>query len=137
MAVNRRTDRFAAWVGNTLIPVYHRKLGHRIHQKKDDDILGPRYFYNDGLFVAIGNIACTVLSSIIPSTSIVILYYIQNMLVRLLVIVALSALFSLTMSFAAQGHRYEVFAATTAFAAVQVVFVGGANFVVATPPQPA
>ncbi|OAL39793.1 hypothetical protein AYO20_00705 [Fonsecaea nubica] len=137
MAVNKRRDRFAAWVGNTIMPLYHSKIGHRIHPRIDDGSIGPRYWYDDGHFAAVGNVICTVLSSVIPSISIVALYYIQNMLARLLVIIALSTLFSLIMSFVAQGRRYEVFAATTAFAAVQVVFVGGVNFVVGTQPQPA
>ncbi|KIW81389.1 hypothetical protein Z517_04414 [Fonsecaea pedrosoi CBS 271.37] len=137
MTVNKRRDRFAAWVSNTIMPIYHSKIGHRIHPRIDDGSIGPRYWYDDGHFAAVGNVICTVLSSVIPSISIVALYYIQNILARLLVIIALCTLFSLIMSFVAQGRRYEVFAATTAFAAVQVVFVGGVNFVVGTQPQPA
>jgi len=35
--------------------------------------------------------------------------------------------FSVIMTFIVQGRRVVVFAATTAFAAVQVVFLGGQN----------
>jgi len=137
MAINKRSDRFAAWVANTLIPMYHNLLGHRIHGKIDDPSLGPRYWYDDGQFAILGNVICILLSSIIPSSSIVILFYLQSMRARLLLIIALSTLFSLTMSFVAQGRRYEVFAATAAFAAVLVVFVGGMTFVVGSQQQPA
>ena len=132
MAVNKRDDRFAAWMANTIVPVYHRRLGHRIHERLDDAVLGPRYWYDDQRLAVVGNVICTVLSSAIPSSSIVVLYYIQNMPIRLVLIIALSTLFALVMSFVAHDRRYEVFAATTAFAAVQVVFVGGVNYVPGT-----
>jgi hypothetical protein len=51
------------------------------------------------------------------------------MVARLGVITAMSFIFSVVMTFIVQGRRVEVFAATTAFAAVQVVFLGGPNSV--------
>jgi len=125
MALNKRPDRFAAWVANELVPVYHRLLGHRWQKRIDDDSLGSYYAYDDKKLVALGNVLCTVLSTMIPSSSILVLYYVKSMLSRLLLIIGFSSLFSLVMGFVAQGRRYEIFAATIAFAAVQVVFVGG------------
>jgi hypothetical protein len=130
IALNKRTDRFAAWVANSIMPTYHRKIGHRIHAKLDDFSLGPRYWFDIRTFALMGNILCTFLASILPSSSIVILYFVESMRTRLLITVAFSTLFSLVMSIVAPGRRYEIFAATTAFAAVQVVFVGGVNVVV-------
>jgi len=125
VALNKRPDRFAAWVANALLPFYHRRLGYRLQKRVDDDALGPYYVYDDKKLVFLGNVLCTILSTMIPSSSILVLYYVQSMLSRLLLIIGFSSLFSLIMGFVAQGRRYEIFAATIAFAAVQVVFVGG------------
>ncbi|EXJ86848.1 hypothetical protein A1O3_03802 [Capronia epimyces CBS 606.96] len=125
MALRKRSDRFAAWVANALLPFYHNCLGHRWQKRIDDDSLGPYYAYDDKKLVVLGNVLCTILSTVIPSSSIIVLYFVQSMLSRLLLIIAFSSLFSLIMGFVAQGRRYEIFAATIAFAAVQVVFVGG------------
>jgi hypothetical protein len=125
MALHKRSDRFAAWVANALLPFYHRRLGHRLAKRIDDDSLGSYYAYDDHKLVVLGNVLCTVLSTMIPSSSILVLYYVHSMLSRLLLIIGFSSLFSLVMGFVAQGKRYEIFAATIAFAAVQVVFVGG------------
>jgi hypothetical protein len=85
--------------------------------------------YSNESFVTIGNAICMILSSVIPTVSIFALYFVQSMIARLLVITAMSCLFSLIMTVIVQGKPVEVFAATTAFAAVQVVFVGGVTII--------
>ncbi|KAK5195227.1 hypothetical protein LTR92_005357 [Exophiala xenobiotica] len=129
MALNRRPDRFAAWVSNALLPIYHARLGHRWHKSTAHNNLGSIYHYDDQKFVVIGDIICTILSVVIPSLSIFVLYHVRSMLVRLLLILSFSSLLSLVMALISQGKRYEIFAATTAFAAVQVAFVGGVTVV--------
>lgn len=124
ITLNKRSDRFAAWVANVLVPLYHERLGHRLQRRRDDDFLGPYYAYDDKKLAIFGNVLCTVLSTVVPSSSILVLYYVKNVLYRLLLIIGFSSLFSLIMGFVAQGRRYEIFATTIAFAAVQVVFVG-------------
>jgi len=83
--------------------------------------------YSDDLYVTVGNVTCMVLSSVIPTASIFVLYFVKSMIARLAVITAMSFLFSFIMTVIVRGRRVDVFAATTAFAAVQVVFVGGVN----------
>jgi hypothetical protein len=121
----KREDRFVAWIANNIVPIYHAILGHRWQKRIEDDALGIYYAYDDKRVLLLGNLLCTVLSMMIPSSSILILYYVKSMVSRLLLIVAFSSLFSLVMGFVAQGRRCEMFTATVAFAAVQVVFVGG------------
>lgn len=82
--------------------------------------------YKSELFVVLGNIICMIL---VPSASIICLYFVSSMIVRLAVVSGMSFLFSFVMTVTVQGRRVEVFAATTAFAAVLVVFVGSANFI--------
>jgi hypothetical protein len=83
--------------------------------------------YSDQTFVTIGNLVCMVLSSLVPTSSIFALYFIKSIVARLAIITVTSLLFSFVMTVIAQGNRVDVFAATTAFATVQVVFVGGVN----------
>jgi hypothetical protein len=68
-----------------------------------------------------------ILSSLIPTVSIYALYFLESLIMRLAVITAMSFIFSFVMTVVIQGRRADVFAATTAFAAVQVVFLGGFN----------
>ncbi|KIW94010.1 uncharacterized protein Z519_05326 [Cladophialophora bantiana CBS 173.52] len=125
ITLNKRTDRFAAWVANALIPFYRKRVGHRLQRRTDEEALGSYYAYDDKKLAILGNVLCTVLSTMVPSSSILVLYYVKSMLSRLLLIIGFSSLFSLIMGLVAHGRRYEIFAATIAFAAVQVVFVGG------------
>jgi hypothetical protein len=125
MALSKREDRFVAWIANNIVPIYHTIFGHRWQKRIEDDALGVYYAYDDKKLLVFGNLLCTILSMMIPSSSILVLYYVESMVSRLLLIIAFSSLFSLVMGFVAQGRRYEMFTATVAFAAVQVVFVGG------------
>ncbi len=129
MALNKRPDRFAAWVSNVLLPIYHARLGNRWHKSTAHINLGSIYRYDDNKFAVLGDIICTILSVVIPSLSMFVLYYVRSMLVRLLLILGFSSLLSLVMGLISQGKRYEIFTATTAFDAVQVAFVGGVTVV--------
>ena len=85
--------------------------------------------YKSELFVVLGNIICMILSALVPTASIICLYLVSSMIARLTVVSGMSFLFSFVMTVIVQGRRVEVFAATTAFAAVLVVFVGSADFI--------
>ncbi|UPX15476.1 uncharacterized protein EKO05_0005922 [Ascochyta rabiei] len=65
----------------------------------------------------------SILASLIPIASIVILYRVQSMAARLGIIAAFNVLLSVCLMGFAGAKRSEVFAITAAFAAVQVVFV--------------
>lgn len=129
VAVCRRRDAFATWLGNSLRPSYHRRFGQRFRKPVNKERLGSIWHYKDDTFVFVGNVICMLLSSLIPTSSIFVLYYIDSTSTRLLAITLFSFLFSILMTFVVRGRRYDVFAATMAFAAVQVVFVGGTTIV--------
>ncbi|KIX09327.1 uncharacterized protein Z518_00406 [Rhinocladiella mackenziei CBS 650.93] len=129
MAFRYLDDRFAQWIMNVVIPAYHRRIGHWIHQKRERDDLGDLWHYKEGPFMVIGDILCTFLSSLRPSCCIFVLYTVQKALTRFVLITCLSLAFSLVMTFVVQARRQDVFAATTALAAVQVVLVGGADVI--------
>lgn len=124
----RDHDKFAQYLSDLIVPRYHRHIAHW----KTPDLTGEWNTiseYDSKVFVIIGNAICMILSSLIPTASIYALYFLKSMIIRLTVITVTSFVFSFVMTVVVQGRRADVFAATTAFAAVQVVFVTGFNLV--------
>jgi hypothetical protein len=123
-------DDLAQSLSEKFLPWYHRYFGRRqkrsVNSKNDLDNISQ---YKHEVFVALGNITCMVLSSVIPTTSIFALRFAKSMVARLAVITIMSFIFSFVMMAIVRGRRVEVFAATTAFAAVQVVFVDKVSLV--------
>ncbi|KAF7507455.1 hypothetical protein GJ744_010386 [Endocarpon pusillum] len=124
-------DEFAQSLSDKILPWYHHFFGRRQKKsaKSDNSDLDGIWEYRSEVFVALGNIICMMLSSIIPTASIFALHFVKGMIARLAVIAAMSFVFAFVMMVIVRGRRVEVFAATTAFAAVQVVFVDKANAV--------
>lgn len=58
------------------------------------------------------SIITTVISSMLPITSIIILYFVDNIRTRLGIIAAFMATFSLTLALVTEAERVEIFAAT-------------------------
>lgn len=81
--------------------------------KKGRDSNGV-WHYEDAAFVAMVNTISTVLSSLLPTTSILILYMVQRPGARLAIIMGFTALFSLILTTLAKARRIDIFAATTA-----------------------
>ncbi|KAI9662602.1 MAG: hypothetical protein M1821_008769 [Bathelium mastoideum] len=69
----------------------------------------------------------TGLASLIPVASIVVLYFISSMKLRLGFIAIFTVLLSMCLAFFTSAKRAEIFALTAAFSAVQVVFVQVGN----------
>ncbi|KAI0862056.1 hypothetical protein F4860DRAFT_473285 [Xylaria cubensis] len=82
------------------------------------------YHYSDERIVVFLGIVGSILSSVLPTISIIILFFVHDMLARLGLVTLFTFLFSLTMCLATKAKRYEIFAATAAFGSVQVVFIG-------------
>ena len=121
-------DRLALTLRNRTLPWYHKWLGH--HGKPRIDLeLGEIWEYDAAGLTLAGNVLCMILSFAIPTVSIFTLYFVQSMLARLLILSGFLFVFSFSMMFVAGHKRGEVFAATAAFAAIQVVFVGGVNII--------
>ncbi|KAH7390763.1 hypothetical protein DE146DRAFT_766817 [Phaeosphaeria sp. MPI-PUGE-AT-0046c] len=66
----------------------------------------------------------SLLASMIPIASIVVLYYVNSMPARLATIAAFNLFISVCLMGLANAKRAEIFAISAAFAAVQVVFIG-------------
>lgn len=68
-----------------------------------------------------------LISALFPSISVIVLYFIKSLAVRLWVVLGFSMLFSLVLAVFTNARPIEIFAATAACASVQVVFVGSTN----------
>ncbi|KIW99734.1 uncharacterized protein Z518_11147 [Rhinocladiella mackenziei CBS 650.93] len=121
-------DRLAIALDALIVPLYHRYIGtrrpptaHKTH--------GRVWDYRFDRFILLGNILTILLATAIPAGSIVVLYVIKSMIIRLLIIAIFCLVFACTMTFMVGAKRVNVFSATAAFAAVQAVFVGGTTLV--------
>jgi hypothetical protein len=125
-------DHFAQFLSDTFLPSFHRRIGRKFKSPIPESKVYGTWEYKQKIFVVLGDVICMILSALVPSISIFVLSFLNNMVARLTVITAMSFAFSVIMTLIVQGRRVDVFAATTAFAAVQVVFLGGQNFIPVT-----
>jgi hypothetical protein len=72
-------------------------------------------------------LAITILASLLTNVPIIILNFLDSINVRLGLIVIFTTIFSSLLAWLSNAQRKEVFAASAAFAAVQVVSIGGAK----------
>ena len=71
--------------------------------------------YDQRMLETVANAISTLLASLLPSISILVLYFLSKPVTRLVAILLFSVLFSVILSAVSTGRRIEVFAATTAW----------------------
>ncbi|KAK4227290.1 hypothetical protein QBC38DRAFT_391334 [Podospora fimiseda] len=128
MAINPRVspDNISRWFQN-LLSFYHRQLGEKLKLKKPDPpgqgIGENMHSYRESIMEATVDYVVTVVAATIPLTSIVVLYLLKDDGWKLGAMVIFSAMFALAVKTMTNARKIEVFAATAAFAAVNVVFL--------------
>jgi len=127
----RNKDVLSKWIDIYIIPLCHRlwgdRLGKRVklcEENASSMTLTSLYYYDDSTVRVFVNTLSTILASLLPTVSIFVLYFVHSPLARLGSIVLFTILFSVVLAVIAKARRVDCFAATTAFAAVLVVFVG-------------
>lgn len=68
------------------------------------------------------------LSAVLPTVAILVLYFIPTMIWRIVGVVILTFVFATVMALTTGAKKSEVFGATAAFAAVEVVYIGSTSF---------
>lgn len=138
-------DPFSKWVASTGMKIFFRCGGHR--WRKPSPVHG-RIVYSDSELLRITYWITSILASLLPISSIVILYCVRPIVARLAIIAGFNIVVSLCLLGFTDAKRSEVFAVTAAyvfnsfpmlekilkghvlvltrhrFAAVQVVFIG-------------
>jgi hypothetical protein len=103
-------------------------------------------FEDQKMYSTISNIT-TVIACMLPITGVIILYFVHNMGARLGIVAAFMAVFALTLAYATDANRVDIFTATSgyvgplhfleqsrakyfcnSFAAILVIFVGSTSF---------
>jgi hypothetical protein len=79
------------------------------------DLESNVFLYRDSNFHHVANILGTLISSLIPIGSIIVLYFVSDMPARLAVVSLFTAVFSVALSLVTSATRVEIFAATAAY----------------------
>ncbi|KAF3040788.1 hypothetical protein E8E11_001906 [Didymella keratinophila] len=129
-----KKDAFSVWAAeSTIFNIFKCGCYRFMNPSQVHGAIG----YEDTTIYRITYWFTSILASLIPIASIVILYRVQSMPARLGVIAAFNVLVSVCLMGFASAKRSEVFAITAAFAAVQVVFVSAdKSTATCTPFQP-
>lgn len=67
------------------------------------------------------------LSAIFPTVVILGLYFVQSMIKRIGLVILFTSLFAITLALFTGAKKVEIFSATAAFAAVEVVYIGSTS----------
>ncbi|KAK9788201.1 putative DUF6594 domain-containing protein [Seiridium cardinale] len=116
-------DLFSHWFVDKLVPAWHKVLGRKVKSTTSEDLGSGLYNYNESQLSAILGVATTVVASMLPMCSVVLLYIAQSDTLRLGLVIMASGIFALALALMTSARKVEVFAATSAFAAVNVVFL--------------
>ncbi|OAP63000.1 hypothetical protein AYL99_02227 [Fonsecaea erecta] len=129
-------DALSRFIDKMVRSVYHKHIGRRLHDpisvveawageegEKDRHIIE----YPDSYVTTTIDTLSTILASVLPTIAAFGIYLIPDIMTRMAAIVGCTLLFSTTLSLVARPKRAECFAASCAFAAVLVVFVGNWN----------
>lgn len=91
---------------------WHNCIGHRFKKPVNEE---ARYFeYKDKHVLRIANIVGSIISSALLVGSIMTLYFVDNIIVRLGIVAAFTQVFSLVLILATSARKIEVFAGTAA-----------------------
>ncbi|KAF2094721.1 hypothetical protein NA57DRAFT_45802 [Rhizodiscina lignyota] len=115
---------FVSWL-NGLTPTFHRIFG-KYYKHPDPttaDFAPNTVYYTDSKISSFAALIGAVIASLLPVLAIVVLYFVTEMGKRLGLVAAFTAVFSICLWFLTEGRLIEVFSATAAFSAVQVVFI--------------
>ena len=131
MALSSRAetgDRFSRWFIDQMVSFFQQRILRR--PRRDDlDALNANmtdYHSFDTKIRRAAEVLSIVIPSILPTATVIMLYYIPSQLVvaRLAFILGFSVLFTTCMAVFTQVGRIEIWTAVVAIASVQVVFVG-------------
>ncbi|KAH7400198.1 hypothetical protein BKA64DRAFT_744839 [Cadophora sp. MPI-SDFR-AT-0126] len=113
------TGRIIDWI----ITHYNHLLGRRIKHNANAKMGLIEY---SGLKNTT-KVLVTLLSSMLPALAVLALYFETHILKRIGIMIGMTFVFAAALTFGTSAKRIEIFAATAAFAAVEVVFIGSTD----------
>lgn len=104
--VNIQTDSFTSFLNGVLLDIYHRVWGHRKQNR-------PEYReYNDKKIAGTSTVIVTVLASAMPAVTVLVLYFVRRLLVRIGLMIVFTTLFSLALAIFSTADKATIFTAT-------------------------
>lgn len=103
---------------------YSNADGTRKQDPKANELGRNLRLYDDRKITKIADVLAAVISSLLPTVMILVLYFVRSMLWRLGLLIIFTAIFSASITLFTNAKKVEVYSATAAFAAVEVVFIG-------------
>ncbi|KAJ9602909.1 hypothetical protein H2200_012689 [Cladophialophora chaetospira] len=132
--VHKNKDMLTRWLDRWVRTVFHKYVGQKYHDPISTAESGGSHVeplrvhsYSDHAITSTIDTLSTILASILPTVAALGIYLIKDQMTRMGAIVACTLLFSTIFTLIARPKRAECFAASAAFAAVLVVFVGNSN----------
>ena len=110
----RDVDCLTGWICNVALPKFHATLGRHFKKPLDWDPESGISEYSNTRIKVVVDILGTLLSSLFSLLSIVTLYCISSMPVRLGVVAAFTTVFAMALALLTTARRVEIFAATSA-----------------------
>ncbi|PLB35139.1 uncharacterized protein BDW47DRAFT_111024 [Aspergillus candidus] len=115
------TDHFTRWIYRKALPWFHERWGYRFKKTPDPEI--GAYLYRDESIKSFTNALSIFISGLLPASSIIVLFFVKSVPLRLAIIFIYNITFAMVLGFMVKARRSEMFAASTAFAAVQVALI--------------
>ncbi|MCJ1363202.1 hypothetical protein MMC16_002309 [Acarospora aff. strigata] len=120
----KESDFFSQWLTGAFVYWLYRKVVFKDPEKGASPVninpssasqLEDEYIrVSDSKLLRTADLITTVISSVLPIASVIILYFVHSKLARLGVVAGFTALFSLTLGTMTASRRVEIFAATAA-----------------------
>ncbi|KAK0662121.1 hypothetical protein QBC41DRAFT_235370 [Cercophora samala] len=120
-------DPISSFFARHIFPLFHRLYGQRFKDPESGNLgIGEGIWtYRESKLGMVVDVVVTVVASLLPLISTIVLYLIEERTkgVKLGVVVVFAAAFAFALATMTKARRVEAFAATAAFAAVNVVFL--------------
>lgn len=118
-------DPFTMWMAEQVLRWLYQQLWCRVVRLRGKE--ATEISFEDATLLRATSLIATVVASVVPVGSIVVLYHVGDLKVRLGLIATFTFMFALCLVGFTTAKRTDIFAATAAFAAVQVVFISGSG----------
>ncbi|KAM0798017.1 hypothetical protein BDR22DRAFT_823820 [Usnea florida] len=116
IALNARTaeDAFTTWVADRAVHWWHRSIGRFLRPAVPEYSANTVSYSSAGL-LRLTSIISVILASLLPTAAIIVLYYINSDLLRLIMIGIFTAVFTTTLALVTNARTVDIFTATAAW----------------------
>ena len=108
------SDVFTMWLINKFMAWFHCCIGQYLCVSKPGDEEAGFVEYSDSKVLAVSNVIVTLLSSMIPVTSTIGLYFVPGIKLRLGLVAVFMVIFCTVLAICTNARRVEIFGATAA-----------------------